>query len=252
MQFLPTIAKKHREGYLLQAFLRLSGINAQIVEADGEAPDFILGLDSRRIGLEITEIFVESDNGAIQPRARESIGRRIADQAHQRYEQLGGKPVHVTIGLSLGAELRDLNRSETAERLANFILALDPSPDQYIAWHPPSLNNPLPSEVHYLHILAVPSWNMAHWYVPSSGWVAPLTAEILQASIDEKSNKLEQYRLAAPESWLLVAIEGWSASQLFDRLSEVRPEALQSPFDRTYFLSAFDGFLRQLAHRHDA
>ena len=247
MQSLPTVTKKQRERHFLRAFFNLSGLPAQIVEVDHEAPDFILRLEGRKIGLELTEIFIESESGSIQPRARESIGRRVAAQARQRYEELAGKPVHVTIELSLGPELLKLNRAKTAEQLAAFILALDPPLGQYVAWQRARLNDPLPSEIQYLHILAVPSWNMAHWYVPSSGWVAPLTEQIIQASIDEKWKKLGQYRVAASESWLVVAIEGASASQLFDRLSDVRPEAIVSPFDRTYFLSVFDGFLRQLS-----
>ncbi|HSV35535.1 MAG TPA: hypothetical protein VLI46_08255 [Ramlibacter sp.] len=242
-------AKKEREQYLLRSFLDSAGLAAEVVDPDREAPDFVLQFEGRLVGLEVTEIFIANDGGPIEPRARESIGERIAKLARRRYEQLGGKPVHVTIGLTLGGELRDLNRSETAEKLARFLLTIDPKPNQYVAWEPSYDRDPLPPEVHYLHILGVPTWEMAHWYVPQSGWVAPLEEELLQAAIDEKSSKLRDYRLAAPECWLLLASEGWSASQLFDGLPELRPEAIRSPFDRTYFFSAFEKFVLQLTSR---
>jgi hypothetical protein len=244
--------KKQRETHLLLAFLAISRLPAQILDAEREAPDFILGFEGRKIGLEVMEIFISDDGGAIAPRARESIAARIATQARRRYEELGGKPVHVTIGLSLGAEVRDLNRSETADSLAKFLLALDPPLNQLVAWRPAHENDPLPPEVHYLNILAVPSWNMAHWYIPQSGWVAPLTEGVLQANIDDKARKLGQYRLAVPEVWLLLAIEGWSASQLFDRASDIEVKAIRTPFDRTYFVSAFDGMFLPLGSPHDA
>ncbi len=242
------LTKKQREAHLLRVFLKLSGLPARILEDDREAPDFILEFEGRRVGLEVTELFIDKDGRPLAPKARESIGTRIAAQARRQYEELGGKPVHVTIGLSLGAEIRDLNRSEAAGKLARFILTLDPPLDQLVTWRPSYENDPLPPEVHYLNILAVPSWSMANWYVPQSGWVAPLTESLFQASIDGKAGKLEKYRLATPEVWLLLASEGWSASQLFDRTPDARPEAIRSPFDRTYFMSAFDGAFLRLGH----
>jgi hypothetical protein len=249
----PRSAKKLREQHLLARFLGAAGLSAEIIHSDREAPDFILRVDDRLVGLEVTEVFITNDGGPIQPKARESIGRQVAELARLRYEQLGGRPVHVTIGLTLGGELRDLNRSEAAEKLARFLLALNPQPEQYITWEPSYVKDPLPPEVHYLHILGVSTWGMAHWYVPQSGWVAPLREELLQFAIDEKTPKLPKYRLAAPECWLLLASEGWSASQLFDALAEIRCDTIHSPFDRTYFFSAFENFVLQLCPgRNDA
>jgi hypothetical protein len=87
---------------------------------------------------------------------------------------------------------------------------------------------------------------MAHWHVPESGWVAPLEEVALQAKVDEKAAKLSDYHRAAAEIWLLIAVKGWSASQLFEIGSDLRPERVSSPFSRTYYLSAFDGRVLRL------
>jgi hypothetical protein len=239
-------SKKQRELSLLMTFARVANLDIKVVESEREAPDFIVDFEGRRIGLEVTELFIDGDGRSLQPQARTSIGNRIAMRARSRYEQLGGKPLHVSIGLTLGNELRSVNRDELAESLAQFLLALDPPLDQFVSWRPSYQNDPLPAEVHYLHILAVPSWSMAHWHVPESGWVAPLEEVVLQAAVDEKAAKLSDYHRAAAEIWLLIAVKGWSASQLFEIRSNLRPERVSSPFFRTYYLSAFDGRVLRL------
>lgn len=239
-------SKKQRELGLLTTFARVANLDIKVIEFEREAPDFVISFEGRRIGLEVTELFIDGDGRSLQPQARSSIGSRIAMRARSRYEQLGGKPLHVSIGLTLGNELRSVNRDQLAESLAEFLLALDPPLDQYVSWQRSYQDDPLPAEVHYLHILAVPSWSMAHWYVPESGWVAPLEEGLLQAVVDEKAAKLSDYQRAAAEIWLLIAVKGWSASQLFEIRSNLRPERVTSPFSRTYYLSAFDGQVLRL------
>jgi hypothetical protein len=245
-------SKKQRELSLLAAFAKAADLDVCVLESERESPDFIVEFEGRRIGLEVTELFIGGDGRSLQPQARTSIGSRIAMRARLRYEELGGKPVHVSIGLTLGDELRNANRHLLAESLAQFLLALDPPLDQVISWRPSYDNDPLPPEVHYLNILAVPSWSMAHWHVPESGWVAPLEEAALQAKVDEKLAKLSDYKQVTPEVWLLIAAKGSSASQFFEIRSDLRPEQIRSPFSRTYYLSAFDGRVVRLGVPHDA
>jgi hypothetical protein len=245
-------SKKQRELSLLMAFAGAANLDMRVIESERESPDFIVEFQGCRIGLEVTELFIDGDGRSLQPQARTSIGNRIAMRARMRYEQLGGKPVHVSIGLTLGDELRNANRDQLAESLAQFLLALNPPLDQAIFWRPSYENDPLPAEVHYLNILAVPSWSMAHWHVPEAGWVAPLEEVALQAKVCEKAAKLSTYHQAAPEIWLLIAAKGWSASQFLEIRSDLKPERVSSPFSRTYYLSGFDGRVLRLGVAHAA
>jgi hypothetical protein len=233
--------KRMRELRFLTAFRSAASLDLRVLDSERESPDFILEFEGRQVGLEVTELFIGGDGRSLKPQARTSIASRIATRARRRYEELGGKPVHVTIGLTLGDELRHANRDRLADSLAQFLLALDPPLDQFISWRPSYQNDPLPPEVHYLNILAVPSWSMAHWYVPESGWIAPLDEATLQAKVYEKAANLSNYQQVTPEVWLLLATGGRSASQFFEIPSNLRPELVSSPFSRTYYLSAFDG-----------
>ncbi|MET0657538.1 MAG: hypothetical protein ABW110_05200 [Steroidobacteraceae bacterium] len=237
--------KKPSERRLFTGFRQRAGLDLKIVE-ERESPDFLLAFEGRTIGLEVTELFVPSSGESLRPQARSSIGARLADRAKILYRQLGGKPVHVSIGLTPQDELRHLNRNQAAAQLAQFMLALDPPLDQVIFWRHNYLDDSLPREISFLNILAVPSWDMAHWHTPEAGWVAPLDESLLQAAVAEKANKLPEYQKAAQEVWLLLATGGRSASQFFEISPTLRTEDIQTPFSRTYYYAGFEGRVLRL------
>lgn len=229
--------KKDRERGFVSAFLKLSNLPARILE-EREAPDFILEVEGRSVGLEVTEVFRGSNGGPEQPRQTESVINEIILRARRVYEDRGGKPLHVSIGFHSRGEMRHVSRTEAADKLATFLLELDPPVDQVVEWRRRAIDpDALPEQIAFISVIAVPVPTMAHWWAPQAGWVAPLVAELLQPSINEKSRKIAQYRCAVPEVWPLLAIEGRSPSQLFEPSSEVPTVA--SPFDRTYLISTF-------------
>jgi hypothetical protein len=245
-------SKKQRELSIIVNFARAAGLDFEMVEIEREAPDFIVKFDGRHIGVEVTELFIGGDHPSMQPQARTSIGYRISTRARSRYEELGGKPLHVTIGLALGDELRGANRDHMAEYLAQFLLELDPPSGHVVSWRPSYESDPLPAEVRYLNVLAVPTRSMAHWHVPESGWVAPLEESVLQAKVDEKAQNLGTYKQAVSEIWLVMGTLGWSASQFLEVRSDLRPERITSPFARTYYFSGFEGRVLRLGPARDA
>ncbi len=223
----------------LRSFLGIAGIAAEVVDADGEAPDFLVKAEGCLVGVEVREVFVEHDHGPILPKAAESIVDRVVADARRLYESRGGKPVHISIGFSTGGDLRALDRRAAAHALADYLIALDPPLDEYISWKPPLEGSSLPPQLSFMNILAVPSWGMAHWGSPKAGWVAPLTRETLQSSVDSKALKIHEYRKRSEKVWLLLVIEGRAPSQFFELPPDLHQFSLSSPFDRTYLLFSF-------------
>lgn len=231
--------KKERERRFVQTFLKISSLPAKILE-ECEAPDFLLEFEDRRVGLEVTEVFIEDDGGPIKPKVAESIVDEIVTRARRRYEERGGKPLYVSFGFSRNANMPQLNRREAAEAIADFLLALDPPVDKPVNWERRAHRlDQLPLQLLSMRILAVPVATMAHWSTPRGGWVAPLTASFLQPSIDEKSKKIARYQGAVHDVWLLLAIEGRAPSQFFEPSPEIPTVA--SSFNRTYLLWLFSG-----------
>jgi len=52
-------AKKQHERFLLDRFLELQGISPACIEAR-ESPDFLIDLEGRKVGIEVTELFIRT------------------------------------------------------------------------------------------------------------------------------------------------------------------------------------------------
>jgi hypothetical protein len=237
--------KKQRERILLSRFFKVAQLRADIVE-ETEPPDFIVRFENRRIGVELTDLFISHEVGGNVAQAQESITQRIVARARNLYEAAGVQPAHVSVGFSPGNDLRELHRDQTAEALAIFVQRLNLSNGEAVAFGPEKLHGLLPHHISFVHALGVPSPAMAHWSVARAGWVAPLTVEALQSRIDEKALRLPKYEDTIAENWLLIVAEGRQPSQFFDVRSSLEPRRIRSPFARTYFYEHFSGTIISL------
>ncbi len=227
-------SKKCHERFLLECFFKACGISATVV-AEREAPDFIVCVEGREVGVELTGLYISQDEKK-SLQVRESISERIIAHARRFYDESAGPPVLVSVLFSTGANLRALDRIRTARALSDFIRGLALISGQHIFWHPDELeDSPLPDEISAVHARGVPDHKMAHWAVARAGHVVPLTLLVLQAQIDKKAVKLDQYRKAAAENWLIVVGDGTRPSQLFNAAASFDPSHVRSPFSRTYY-----------------
>ena len=226
--------QKQQERFLLERFLEAAELSAEIVD-EREAPDFIVRFEARRIGIEITELFISPHKNSNPMQAQEAVLTKIVSRAQQIYQASGAPPAHVNVCFGSGCDLRQLNRDRAASELAGFVQRLNLSPWQTVDWRPEEADDLLPSEVSFIHALGIPSIDLAHWTVARAGWVAPLTVEALQPRIDEKSARLAEYQAAAAENWLVVVANATKPSQMFDVLAQLDPHEISSPFSRTFF-----------------
>lgn len=241
-------AKKEYERFLLDTFLAAAKIEAVVVDDTNEAPDIVIRVGPEPVGVELTEIFTSSagSNGAFPLQARESLAQRIIARASALYRESGAQHAHVSVHFNLGIDLRMLNRDETATRLAAFVRAQALSPGQQVQWRPSYANDPLPDGISFVNMLGVPEPGMAHWSSPSAGWVSSMTAEILQARVDEKSALLEKYRKRVKTNWLVLVSDGAKPSQFFEPPTTEQASAVLSAFDRTFYFARFRSLVIEL------
>lgn len=240
-------SKKAEERRLLELFLERAGIAATIAE-EREAPDFVIKVESRLVGVEVTELHYD-DGGPIALKAAESICDGVVAEAWSLYKVLGGRPVHVSFLFSNGAELKRMRRDQAARTLAEFMLGLDPPLDNLLDLRRYG-SDPFPAvdELIGLHILAVDEWPKAIWHALKGGWVAPLEDLRIQGEVDAKAPKIDIYRKAASEVWLVIATLGRGPSQFFhipSGTTRLGP-TVRSAFDRTFYLSGFEGKVYEL------
>ena len=237
--------RKQRELFLLERFIVALKLGVEVIE-EREEPDFILQIDGKSVGLEITELFISHEENGNTMQAQESISSRIVASAQRLYESSGAPPAHVSICFGPGQNLRKLSRDKTARALATFVQRLNLSVGQSLDWYPEELKNSLPYEISFIHTLGVPSYDMAHWGVARAGWVVPLQTSSLQHRIDEKAKRLGSYRESIAENWLLIVSDATKPSQLIRAKESFESHSIQSPFKRSFFYSYPDDFIVEL------
>lgn len=232
-------ARKQHERFFLEHFLRVARVAAEVVDDSKEAPDILIRVDMDLVGVELSELFVErgAPEGPLQ--AQETIARRILRKAQDLYRAAGGTHAHVLVHFSPSSDLRRLSRDETAAQLAAFVKSQALRPEELRRWIPGHASGALPAAITCINMLGVPEAGMAHWSAPGGAWVAPLTAEILQARVDEKASLLPKYRERVERNWLLLVSDGGRPSQFFDPPTAAVASLVSSPFTRTFYFGRF-------------
>ncbi len=154
-------------------------------------PDFLIDLDGRVVGIEITEIFIRPDISTKYPQAAEgpllqeveSITDLIVSQAQEIYFESNDPLVLSTIVFSQITRDKQ-KRKKIVEQIANKIRDMVyGASSQVVDWKPDVLDNRahlLSEAVAFIHIRRVPEKRFARWKVARAGLVANLTPKHLQ------------------------------------------------------------------------
>jgi hypothetical protein len=237
--------KKQHERFLLDRFLEQQGITPEgIQQPDPPEPDFLIDLDGRKVGIEMTEIFIRSNESNLHPQlaegrllqAVESVTDLIVFKARNIYFKANNPLVLSAITFTSQMMLNRNKSDQTAEWIADTIRDII-SRDSSIADWKPSMHDPLYGSVAHIHIRRVPESRFARWTVARAGFVANLTVKHLQDRIDAKAKKLPGYKKNnnTEEHWLLMVADRRRPSQKLLRRSDLRLESLSSPFARTFY-----------------
>ncbi|MEO6816696.1 MAG: hypothetical protein ABI177_08330 [Edaphobacter sp.] len=117
--------KKARERFLLDKFLECQGLTpTSIGTPEPPSPDFLIELDGRKVGIEITEIYPLSPrshsglDGPSPPQAIESRGEKVVSLAKEAYFRRNDSPLLVTVVFS---NIETIRKKEKREKLAELI-----------------------------------------------------------------------------------------------------------------------------------
>lgn len=237
--------KKQHERFLLDRFLEKQGMTPEhIQQPDPPDPDFLIELDGRKVGIEMTEIFVRSKESNLHPQptegpllqAVESVTDVIVSKARKIYFRANNPLVLSTITFTARMTLNGNKRDQTAEWIADTvrdIISLDSSVGDW----KPTMHDPLYGSVAHIRVRRVPEIRFARWTVARAGLVVNLTEKNLQNPIDAKAKKLPAYKVNnnIEEIWLLMVADRRRPSQKLLRRSDLRLESLSSPFARTFY-----------------
>jgi len=185
-------SKKQAEISYLEEARRASSIFPHGELVPQEKPDFLLRAESGTIGIEITELCRE------KPRAEAASLSKVPDKAKTIYNRkVHAQTMDVSAVFSVQAESIKFNDLTTS--LAEFVYR-NRSSHRSVFTHP----RDLPNGYYHIYIGNKLRNPMGRWHATRAFGVAQAAKELLQSCIAKKNLRLLEYRLSAPEVWLLV------------------------------------------------
>lgn len=155
--------RKARERFFLDRFLGIAGLSPS-ARTEGESPDFILELQGRKVGVEVTEIFIEPSAQTLSLRANENTTDRIVSRTREVYHQSTRPPVFVSVTFYDAQVSQYLQRDETAAALARLIGTLMMGTDGSLHWRNDYSDSQLGS-IAFISIVPGPPAGDGRWSV---------------------------------------------------------------------------------------
>lgn len=261
-------AKKRRERFLLDRFLEIQGISPTCIQ-ESESPDFLVDLEGRRVGIEVTRLYIRGNKSKAHPRPGgrpllqevESITNQIVSKARKIYFDAGYPLLKSEIWFSDQIALDKKKGDQIAELIAHQIRSMSLQDSQAVAWRSFEDENeehPLSDLIDTIHTQRVPEYHddqwkdrFAQWTVARPSLVAPLTPKRLQGEIDEKAKKIDDYRKRAciEEIWLLIFADRTQPSQRFFVTPDFPQDSLSSRFTKTFYCDFVDKEIIEITNK---
>src|ERR1035437_3439845 len=237
--------KKRHEKFLLDRFLEHQGITPTRIDP-GESPDFLIALDGRTVGIEVTEVFIQRCN----PEARllpedpllqaiESLTALIVDKAREIYFDANNPPVLSQILFTNRITPKDKRKvDQIAKLIADQIQSMSRQDSEGFDWtsrEDEKEENALSEWVSFISACRVPELRFARWSPNRAGLVSTLTPARLQEEIDKKASRINAYKKRAEETWLLIVADRTRSSQKFSVMPDFPLDSISNPFAKTFY-----------------
>jgi len=233
-------SKNEKEANFFDSFLALAADLPTGTWTKSEAPDYILLTDQRRIGLEITSL-VNSSLAPIrnaQDKALESA-QKLATERSLPFMEVRAKfrdDDAVVDPADAAGELVDIVTNNLGQIDDTKLKVLNGFSGKYFSTIMVSLGTRNGRR-----------WLDAHrWHRAPMGFVSQDPVHRLQAVINEKDSKLDQYLTACQECWLLVGVNEWTAPEAVYFSEQGLTYQYSGRFSRIYFLRNIEGKLWRL------
>jgi hypothetical protein len=227
------VTKDELERIYLEGFSRaVSSFPAGAI-SKSENPDFLVRSSDHTIGIELTRLFRRPARGQSPLREQESLRERIAAVAKSRYDAMNRPPIHVSIHFNDQLALRKTEVSSLAGRLVELATRLTPdvggrSEEEY-DW----LNRAyFPEQIAAVTIHRPDVLRKSFWGIPSADYVHTLSRAEVQAEIDKKNGRINDYRLQCERVWLILCSRAEGLSSYLEFADDAITSSYRTSFDR--------------------
>lgn len=219
----------------------------EIVER--EPPDFLVQAAGRVVGIEITELHRDDDDGQPIPlQARQAVREQIVARAKAIYDADKRNPP-----VDSKLLIKDLPFSRTdVEPLAHAIADLTRrnippegvlSESEEYDW----INRAYyPEVVDRIRVARFEGLTESHFSVDGSAWAGPMGADQVRDVIQAKDASVNEYLRHCDEAWLVIVADNARLSSFFTDDAEVRAAVFATRFARVLVLRNFGPTLIEL------
>ena len=240
--------KKQREAALFQRLSNVYPVPEGSVEHD-DRPDFRIHTTAHGVlGIELTELFQESQLNGRPQQAQESDIDALVGAARDRCIADGVAPAVVSVFLSPALHIPKTHRGSLAVELSRLVASRmpDAADDAYVRvenhWNDPEV----PDWIHSVNIARLPGLSKHQWSAPAAGWVQTDCIDTIQSRLDAKAEEYDAYRRHCDACWVLIVADGFRPSSLFRPSPETLEHRYASPFQKVLLMEGFSRSVNEL------
>ncbi len=228
---------KGRERWHLEIFQECYPDISDMDYISDENPDFILESKDRMLGIEHRRIVKPADSNGFSLMQEERVQERTVNLACENFFKSTGKFVEVTISF---ANRTKINAKNLAPKIAEIVRNNIPEENDFISIRKyDGFKKILPDDVSKIRIYNSAKLDGNYWTFDGAGFQTDLDPEWIKSAIDEKNQKLPNYKANHPECsqfWLLLVKHGFRPSSWFDIPDSILQIQFESDFDKVFLL----------------
>lgn len=224
--------KKENERWILNLFIENYKKDEITVLREQESPDFIISINDRVIGLELTEIFQDSHTGNSKLKQNSSDGGSFTEELIYLIQP--NIPFNFSIGITFNQNfpIGKSKKPVILKALAEICLLKMINLNDYEHLNLENYYNSLPIEINNIYISRIDAMDRSIDSRPEGGPVSRLTINHLNSILRSKESKLPLYS-KCNEYWLLIR-EGNYYSGSFSEIEIDLP--IESHFNKIFLL----------------
>jgi hypothetical protein len=201
-----------------------------------ETPDFIVNRGSTKIGIEMTQVYVDPGRRRGSLQSRETAKSRIMRAAEKIVQEAGTPDVYVFLFFNRTWSPDPKQDDRIAHAVAQTVINNIP-PEGESVWVQYQLHSTQPIDVDLISIHRITDFGDERWCWLDAGEPVKNAIAHLQRTIDCKAPKLQDCLMKCDECWLLIVAPSWTPAGMVHPDLNSLEHTYISPFDRAYFLN---------------
>lgn len=225
------MAKNSKEKNIFDKFIKHFN-NVEVVDIEGESPDFLINYCDDLIGIEHTDMYWENSNTTYPFQEMESLRSSINSKLQSKLEASNLPSVFVSLFFNKNQKLHKLKVDDLSSRLMTIIEDNIPKIGSSIKFDESSGCEVLPLEIVHMEINRLQGIDFFEVSSPTTSFLPKLTQNIIQRTISRKEKKLLNYYKRAKKQWLLISIETGSMATIYSHFGSPELLSFDSKFDK--------------------